>query len=258
LISGISYSFPSTNWRLIHLLGISNLRIRYSRSKLGQAWLVISLFIQIATTGVVWSLLWHVPLREFLPYVALGQVIYQFFLTNTQDSNYLFVSDSRLYVNQRLPFVTSTFANLYKNTLIFLHNLPIVVLTLIFSNLSWHPSLHLLWIMPCAMIFMFCSSYVISAICTRYRDLQQVVNSLLSISFLVTPIMWKLSYIPERMRPYFFLNPLTGFVEALRNPFIDLPVSAYAYDSMILWTTLSVIVMAYIHRRFEKRIIMWV
>ena len=126
------------NWRLIHLLGISNLRSRYARSKLGQYWLTVSLFIQIITTGIVWSILWHLPFRKFLPYVAVGQTIYQFFFTTIQDSSTLFVNDSRLYINQHLPFFTSTISNLYKNCIIFLHNFPIIIIMVIISPTVTH------------------------------------------------------------------------------------------------------------------------
>ena len=246
------------NWRLIHLLGVSNLRTRYSRSKLGQYWLTVSLFIQIMMTGIVWSVLWHMPLREFLPYVAISQTVYQFFSTTIQDSSSLFVNDHRLYINQRLPFITSTFSNLYKNCIIFFHNLPIILLMLLWSTTAHHLTYTMLIIIPLALIFLKCSSYVISSICTRYRDLQQIVHSLLTISFLVTPIMWKLSYIPEHLQQYFFLNPFAGFLEALRNPLLDIPVSPLAYDAILIWTALSIISMFYMYNRFEKRIILWI
>ena len=246
------------NWRLIHLLGVSNLRTRYARSKLGQYWLTVSLFIQILMTGMVWSVLWHMPLRDFLPYVAIGQTIYQFFFTTIQDSSHLFINDHRLYINQRLPFITSTLSNVYKNCIIFAHNMPIIILMLFWSTKAHHLTCNMLLIIPLALIFLKCSSYIIASICTRYRDLQQVITSLLTISFLITPIMWKLSYIPEHLQKYFFLNPFTGFLEALRNPLLDLPVSPIAYNAILTWTLLSIISMLYMYHRFEKRIILWI
>ena len=246
------------NWRLIHLLGISNLRTRYARSKLGQYWLTISLFIQIMMTGIVWSVLWKMSLSEFLPYVAIGQTIYQFFFSTIQDSTGLFVADSRLYINQRLPFLTSTFSNIYKNMIIFAHNLPIIIIMLLWSTAEHHLNYAMLLILPMILIFLICSSYVIASICTRYRDCQQIIASLLTISFLVTPIMWKLSYIPEHLQQYFFLNPFTGFLEALRNPLLNLPVAPVAYNAIIAWTTTSMITMFYMYHRFEKRIILWI
>lgn len=252
------FSTTTRNWRLLHLLGISSLRNRYSRSKLGQTWLTISLFIQILATGIVWSILWHMPIREFLPYVAIGQTIYQFFFLTIQDSTGIFVNDSRLYVNQRLPFMTSVLANLYKNLIIFGHNVPIIIFSIIFSEIPMSSLWDVLISIPLSLLFLVCISYVLACVCVRYRDIIYIMSTLLNISFLVTPILWKLSYVPKQFRNYFFLNPLTSFLEIIRNPLLGLPVNSIAYVSLLSWSVIALLLMIYMHQRFEKKIILWV
>ena len=44
------------NWRIWHLMGTSELRRRYARSRLGQFWLTLSTAITVVTLGAVWSL----------------------------------------------------------------------------------------------------------------------------------------------------------------------------------------------------------
>lgn len=251
---------PLKNWRLIHLLGVSNLRARYARSRLGQAWLTISLLIQILSTGLVWSILWHMPVREFLPYMGVSQIIYQFLVMVIQDASSLFINDKRLYINQRLPFLTSVFSNIYKSTIIFAHNLPILAIFVFFYPGHMHvlTLLLMLCLLPILLVFMVASSYVIASICTRYRDLIQVVTSLMNISFLLTPIMWKLSYVPEHLRGYLFINPFTAFLEVFRNPLLGMDINAWAFYSIAFWTSSALLMMIYLHRRFENRIIYWV
>ncbi len=247
------------NWRLIHLLGVSNLRSRYSRSKLGQIWLTLSLFIQIASSAIVWSILWHFSLKEFIPYVAIGQTVYQFFFMTIQDATGIFVNDARLYINQSLPFLTSVLSSLYKNIIIFLHNVPIILIALFVSNKSIYWSINILLIIPVALLFLISVSYFLACICTRYRDVTQVISSLLNISFLVTPILWKIDSIPEHLRGYFYINPLASFLEIIRNPLLGNPdVNPMAYTSLILWTMMSILFMFGMYHRFNKRIILWV
>src|SRR5262245_10656665 len=59
------------NWRVWHLLGVRELRHRYARSKLGQLWLTLSTAIMIGALGSVWSLLWHQPVRELMPFFGI-------------------------------------------------------------------------------------------------------------------------------------------------------------------------------------------
>ncbi|MFT4059841.1 MAG: ABC transporter permease [Legionella sp.] len=232
--------------------------MRYGRSKLGQGWLTVSLFIQIMSTGIVWSLLWQAPLAEFLPYLAIGQTIYQFFSTVILDSTGIFVNDSRLYINQYLPFLTSTMSSIYRNIVIFLHNIPIIFIVLLWFHMPIHFSLNALLCLPLVFLFLISSSYVIACVCTRYRDLVQIVQSLMSITFLITPIVWQMSSIPEVFRPYFFINPFTAFLEIYRNSLLGVPINSLAYLSIELWTLLLICLMIYTHQKYEKKIVFWI
>jgi lipopolysaccharide transport system permease protein len=44
-------------WRLCHLMGLSEIRRRYARSRIGQFWLTISTGVVVAALGLVWSTL---------------------------------------------------------------------------------------------------------------------------------------------------------------------------------------------------------
>ena len=246
------------NWRLIHLLGLSSLRMRYARSKLGQLWLSLSLFIQILSTGIVWSVLWHIAPHDFLPYLAISQTIYQFFASTILDATGIFVTDSRLYINQYLPFLTSIFSSIYKNIIIFLHNIPIVLIIFLWFHVPITFSFTALLLLPLLLLFLISTSFVIACLCTRYRDLVQIVQSLMNISFLVTPIVWQMSYVPEKFRGYFFLSPLTAFLEVYRGSLLGITIDSLAYVSLGLWTLLFFILMTYAHKKFERKIIFWI
>jgi lipopolysaccharide transport system permease protein len=49
-----------------------------------------------------------------------------------------------------------------------------------------------------------------------YRDVSPVVQIALQLWLYLTPVAYPLSLVPERYRPFFLLNPLTGVVEGLR------------------------------------------
>ena len=64
-------------WRLWYLIGASEMRRRYARSRLGQLWIILTSAITVSTIGLVWSYLWAQPVREILPYIAVGLVVWQ-------------------------------------------------------------------------------------------------------------------------------------------------------------------------------------
>src|SRR5262245_4836151 len=50
-----------------------------------------------------------------------------------------------------------------------------------------------------------------------YRDVSPVVQIALQLWLYLTPVAYPLSVVPERLRGFFLLNPLTGVVEGLRS-----------------------------------------
>ncbi len=257
MISDIRYA--ATNWRVVHLLGITALRSRYARSKFGQAWLSITTLIQILCTGMVWSLIWRMKISEYLPYVGVGHIVYLFLSQTINDSTGAFVSDARLYMNDKLPFMISIGAHIYRNLLILLHNVPTVIILLLWSS-AVHPAITLSFLagVVLAFIFVFFSCYLLATICTRFRDLIQLVSLLFQIIFLVSPIMWKVSFLPEQYQKYAYINPFASLLELLRNPLLGLPVNSWALISLSAWTLLISVVSIITFKKMSRYTIYWI
>ena len=58
-------------WEIWTLLGVSDIRQRYKRSRLGQFWITASMAIFIVSIGVVYSLLFNQPIYDYVPLLAV-------------------------------------------------------------------------------------------------------------------------------------------------------------------------------------------
>lgn len=249
----------SRRWRLVHLVGISGLRARYARSRLGQFWLTISNFMLITCAGIVWSLIWRQDISEFLPYVAAGHILYQFCAGTVNESTGSLAADTRIYINERMPFMMSTAAHLYRHFLILLHNLPIIVVVGLWFRTST-PNLGMGYLGSIFLIlsFLLFSSYALSLICARFRDLVQLVSATMQVMFLVTPVMWQIQFLPEQYRAYLLLlNPFASMLELLRNPILGIAVDTTAYLSISIWCAIALSAAALFHRQWGRSIIFW-
>ena len=246
-------------WRLVHLLGLSVLRARYARSYLGQFWLTITTLLQVVIVGVVWSVLWRVPVASFLPHYGVGFVLFSLSSRMIGESSTVLVADSNYYANDRLPFMVSILALLYREGIIFLHNLPVVVLLALCSD-SASPGLSIA-ILPAAALsclFLFFSGYFVAVMCARFRDLVQITSMIVQNAFLVSPIIWRADALPARYLPYLFLNPFAAILETIRNPLIGLPVEPLAYPCLAGWTAVALAFAWLAHRRFAARLVFWI
>jgi lipopolysaccharide transport system permease protein len=257
MISDIKYSIH--NWRLVHLMGVSALRTRYSRSKFGQAWLTLTNLFHIISIAIVWSLIWKIDIIKFLPYVGLGHLIYLFIAQLINESVGVFVADSRLYLNDKRPFLLSIFSHMYRNILIFLHNLPIIMALIYLNDTS---KLHIdhifIFGLALLLLFGFFSSYFLAVVCTRFRDLMQLVSLLFQIIFLITPVMWSLDFIDYNLRVFILINPFAAILEVLRNPLLGMSVNDFAIFSLLGWTLLSFFLALIAYYKMDKKIIFWI
>lgn len=251
--------YTAYNWRLVHLLGITALRSRYARSRFGQAWLSVTTFIQILCTGFVWSLIWRMQISEYLPYVGIGQIVYLFLSQTINESTGVFIADARIYMNDKLPFMLSIGAHVYRNFLILLHNIPTIILLLLWSD-KVHPAITLDFLLGVALAFTFIvfSSYLLATVCTRFRDLIQLVGLLIQLIFLVSPIMWKISFLPEQYQKYALINPFASMLELIRNPLLGIPVNPMALVSVSAWTALIILLAIVVYKKMNRHTIYWI
>jgi len=99
---------------------------------------------------------------------------------------------------------------------------------------------------------------IFGVICARYRDLPQIVGSILQVLFYLTPVMWMPSLLPQRAGLYLLdLNPAYHLLEIVRSPLLgDLPTTMNWAVSVTLaligWSlTLTV------YGRYKRRIAYW-
>ena len=68
-------------WRLACTLGWLDIRLRYRGSMLGPLWLTLSTAIMVGSLGFLYSILFHIDVHEYLPFLALSQVLWGFLST---------------------------------------------------------------------------------------------------------------------------------------------------------------------------------
>lgn len=245
-------------WRIIHLLGISTLRARFARSRLGQVWLTVSLFINIGIVGVLWSLIWNIPVAQYLPYIGIGQVIYLFTSQTVNDSTTIFASNARLYTSQKFPLSLSVFAHIYKNLIVFLHAIPIVIfLFFYFPHAKLNFDIYFPIGILLTLLFLGFSSYSLALLCVRFRDLIQVIGVLMQSVFLLTPVMWNISMIPAHFRSLIYINPFASILDIWRTPLLGGSTMSLAYTSLFIWDILFLCAACLLHKKLSRNIVFW-
>jgi ABC-2 type transport system permease protein/lipopolysaccharide transport system permease protein len=99
-------------------------------------------------------------------------------------------------------------------------------------------------------------SLTIGIISARFRDVPQIINSIVQILFFITPIFWKTGSL--RGHAYITdLNPLFHLLEIVRSPLLGDVPSTTNYVAVLLLTIINIAIASAFFTRFRSRIAYW-
>lgn len=247
------------NFSLAGLLGFHDVKQRYIRSKLGPFWLTISMGVMIGTIGVVFGNIFNSPIETFLPFLTLGIIAWTFISTTISEGCHSFISTEHLIKQLPIPLFTHILRNWWRNLIILAHNLLIVpIVYLILDNgVSWSFLLVIPGILILSINLLWMSLFL-AIICTRFRDLAQIVNSILQVFFYLTPIIWMPSLINnERLGFLLQLNPFYHFVVLIREPLLGGSEVFLSWLVTILIALCGWLITLILFTKFRHRIAYW-
>jgi ABC-type polysaccharide/polyol phosphate export permease len=99
-------------------------------------------------------------------------------------------------------------------------------------------------------------SIILGFFSTRYRDVLYIVQAILNIVILLTPIMWKVEMLGE----YAYIasiNPFTHFIALFRSPFLGENPSFESVIYLTVFTILSLVLAQALYSRFKNRLVYW-
>ncbi|SDR61064.1 lipopolysaccharide transport system permease protein [Rhizobiales bacterium GAS113] len=245
-------------WRLCYLLATADMRRRFARSKLGQLWIMLSGAILVIALGAVWSFLWHQPIHDMLPYVAVSMMTWQLISGVVIESTTALPSSSNYFLNQYTSTSTIVYAVIYRNGCTYLLNMIFPLLICLFFDVSF-TSYALLCIPGAVLLFVtfIWISFMTAILCARFRDIVQIVSSVMQIIFFVTPVLWKPELLPSEVSWIAELNPFAAMLSVVRDPLLGRPVSGIVWAAAFVLAFGGLIVTLPFFGRYRRRVVYW-
>ena len=245
-------------WELWGTLGWHDIRQRYRRSVIGPFWLTISMGVMVFGLAYVYGGIFSQPLDKYLPYVAVGMIVFGLITSIANDASQVFILASRTILQTRAPLSLYVYQMLWRNLLIFAHNALIYLIILLFFpvNLGWVSLLALpgLFLLMVLSVFV---SVILATLSARFRDVPPIVNSVTQIAFFLTPIFWTASALKGR-EEFIHFNPFYYLLEVVRMPLLGEAPPLMVWLVVIGMTVISAIVAVVFFGRFRARVAYWV
>lgn len=241
-------------------LGWLDVKQRYRRSRVGPFWITISMAVTILMIGMVFSVVLKSDITTYLPYLAVGIIVWNFVLTTVSDSCNAFIDFRQVILERPLPLLFHIIRIISKNAIIFGHNL--IIIPILFFFLRVPIGFEILYAVLGVFLLITTLGWVsllLAIICTRYRDLQQVTVSLMQVFFYGTPVIWMADQISERYSALILkFNPFYYFLEIIRAPLLSQPTTLLVWLVSIGISIFGWILTFLLFNKYRNRIPYWV
>lgn len=246
------------SWNVWVLLGLSDIRQRYKRSRFGQFWITFSMAIFIAGIGAVYSTLFHQPIREYIPYIAANITVWTLISGVANDSALAFTASAVFLRQDPLPKTVFVLRVMVRQVITFAHNL--IILPLVYLVLLVMPSPYMVFAIPglCLdLVALFFIGLFLGVLSTRFRDLPPIILNAMQLLFFVTPVMWRSDQLGKETEAVLALNPFAAMLRLVSDPFQGIVPPAGVYASVVLFVVVMIALSVPLFARFRARIVYW-
>ena len=270
-------------------LGWQDIKQRYRRSVIGPFWITISQAVLAIGLGLLYSQLFKLPVEVFLPYISTGFIIWGFIQGCLSEGMETFITNEGLIKQLPAPLSVYMLRTVWRQTLMLAHNMIVyvAVLAIFFGTLSQkysllgngqcvsghicHPGLSwtILLAVPGFLVLALNAGWVtllFGIISTRFRDIPQVVNSLIQLLFYGTPIVWPVDQLMSGgtkegaswILPIVKANPLYHFMQVVRAPLLGQEFSPENWIVVGAITVIGWALALVAMRNYRARVSYWV
>lgn len=228
---------------------------RYRGSVLGPFWITLSMGLMVLGIGVLYASLFNLPLNQFLPYVALGIVFFGVMTGTINEGCDTFVLASGMLSQTSLPMLTFVWRTVFRNLINLGHHLVIVVGMLIFYG-YWKTANVPLALLGVLLMLLNASwlSLLAAIASARYRDIPQIVVSVMQFAIFMTPVFW----LPDRFgkhQIFLDLNPFYHLLQAVRAPLLGQTVELDSYVFLVAMAVVGWLVTFAIFANTRRRLV---
>jgi ABC-type polysaccharide/polyol phosphate export permease len=248
-------------WRVWGRLGWLEVKRRYRRTVIGPFWSSLSLLVFVAVMGAVGSGLLSKETHDYLPFLVSGMVIWIMLSSIMQESSTVFTAGGGLIRQMGFEYSILVYAVLWRNLIVFFHNLTVyLIIFAIYAPEKFSPMI--IMAIPGIAVLMLNGAWIVILLGTfaaRFRDVQQLVQTIVQISMFVTPLFWPPESLTGLRRVFFVgLNPLYHLLSIARDPFLGNMPRANSYIAVLIITIVGWGLTLVCFRRFRQRIPYWV
>jgi len=221
---------------------------KYKQTILGPLWFFIQPLFQTAVLAIVFGGMANLSTDGIPPilFYLTGVTAWNYFSNCLRTTSTTFTANAALFGKVYFPRAVTPLSIIISNLIQF--GIGLILLFLIYGYYAFtgyalrpNPVLLLLPLLVVLMGFMGLGlGMLTSALTTKYRDLQYLVEFGVQLLMYATPVILPLSAVPEKYRLIMLLNPMTGIIETFKYGFFG--TGSFSWGLLGFSTAFTIIV----------------
>ena len=228
-VTGADVSADRTKNRFKHLFAhrdlllawtLRTIRARYKQSIIGGLWAILQPTASTLVFSIVFTYFVKIDTAG-IPYIVFSYVAmvpWTFFTTSISDMVESLVGNMNLVSKIYFPREILPIAALLARLLDFAIAIALLILLMLYYRVPFL-TLNLLYlplILAIQVALALGLGFIGAALNVFYRDVKHLITLGLQIWLYASPIIYPVAKVPEWLRPYYFINPMAGVIEAYR------------------------------------------
>jgi ABC-type polysaccharide/polyol phosphate export permease len=240
-------------------LGWMDIRLRYRRTVLGPWWATLSIGAMIGSVGVVFGSIFGDEMSSYLPFFASGVIIWTLISSGLIEGCNVFVQAGGLIKSITIPLVLHIYRMQWRLLAVLAHNA--VIIAVVWAIFRWRIDWQIILALPGLVLVnvaLFGTALSLGILCTRFRDIPQIIQAVIQILFLLVPIVWKpTSERAAHLGVLLYCNPFYYLIEVVRGPLLGQPPGPLVWLGAIASASVSIGVGVLLYGKFRHRVAYW-
>ena len=200
-------------------------KARYQQSALGWLWAVIQPAASVAIFTIIFTL--FVPVdtggTPYIVFSYVAMVPWTFFASTLADMTNSLVDNMDLVTKIYFPREALPIAAMLARLLDFGVAASLLVILMLYFRLPLPlvAALYLPIILVVELSLVVGLGLAASAMNVFFRDVQPLIRLIIQLWFYACPIIYPAALVPERLRPFYYLNPMAGVLQACRDVLLE-------------------------------------
>lgn len=232
-----------------------DIQIRYKQTVLGVGWAVIQPVLTMLIFTLIFGRLAKIP-SDGVPYpvfVLSGLLAWNLFSSSISSAGNSMLGAANLITKVYFPRLIVPLSSMGVAIVDFLIACVVLLIMMLFFGVM--PSWQLIFLPLFVFGLMVCATGVgswLAAITVTYRDFRFVIPFTVQLWMYLTPVVYPVSFLPEKWNWLVYLNPVNGWVLGIRAAFLGGPIDWLAIVFSCVWAVIILVIGLRYFARVER------